>query len=74
MTIKKLKDFITSKLSSELPDKFYYHGVQHTLDVLNVCNQYIRRMKIKPRDSYLLCTAALMHGTGIIWLTMAMKR
>ena len=66
MNIKKLKKFILAKLSNELSDKLTYHGVHHTQDVLYACNQYIRRMKISPKDAYLLRTAALLHDTGFI--------
>ena len=67
MTIVGLKKFITSKLKKELSSKLSYHGLHHTLDVLNVCNQYIRRLKISAHDAYLLRTAALMHDVGILW-------
>lgn len=66
MNIKKLKKFIFGKLSEELSDKLTYHGVHHTKDVLDACNQYIKRMNISPKDAYLLRTAALMHDTGFI--------
>jgi uncharacterized protein len=67
MTVRKLKEFISDKLQKELPAKLSYHGLHHTLEVLDVCNQYIRRLKIKPRDAYLLRTAALIHDVGILW-------
>ena len=34
--------------------------------VLNVCNQFVKRMKITPHDAYLIRTAALLHDTGFI--------
>lgn len=67
MTVRKLKDFITGKLSKELSPKLSYHGLHHTLDVLDVCNQYIRRMNISAHDAWLLRTAALIHDVGILW-------
>ncbi len=67
MNTGKLKRFITSKLESELSDKLTYHSVHHTLHVLKLCNQYIKRMHIEAHDAYLLRTAALMHDTGFIW-------
>ena len=66
MNIRKLKGFIIQKLSEGLSDKLTYHGVHHTFDVLNSCNQYIKRMKISPKDAYLLRTAALLHDTGFL--------
>jgi predicted metal-dependent HD superfamily phosphohydrolase len=67
MNTGKLKRFITKKLESELSDKLTYHSVHHTLHVLKLCNQYIKRMHIGVHDAYLLRTAALMHDTGFIW-------
>ncbi len=67
MSVRKLKAFISSKLDLELPKKLSYHGLHHTLEVLDVCNQYIRRLKIKPHDAYLLRTAAILHDVGILW-------
>lgn len=67
MNIGKLKHFITKKLETELSDKLTYHGVHHTLHVLKLCNQYIKRMHIGKSDAHLLRTAALLHDIGYIW-------
>ncbi|MFT5156307.1 MAG: hypothetical protein ACI83I_000850 [Bacteroidia bacterium] len=67
MNIRKLKNFIINKITSEIPASLSYHGVHHTLDVLHVCNQYIKRLKIPKSEAYLLRTAALMHDLGIMW-------
>jgi uncharacterized protein len=67
MSIRKLKAFIIQKLKAEIPETLSYHGVHHTLEVLEVCNKYIKRLKITKREAELLRTAALMHDTGFIW-------
>ncbi len=67
MSFRKLKAFIIQKLQSEIPPTLSYHGVHHTLEVLEVCNQYIKRLKIAKREAELLRTAALLHDTGFIW-------
>ena len=51
-------------LQSDLSEELYYHGFHHTLDVLNVCNQYIKREKIKKYDAKLLRIGALLHDIG----------
>ena len=66
MKITKLKNFIIRKLTDDLSENLTYHGVQHTLMVLNVCNQFVKRMKVAPHDAYLIRTAALLHDTGFI--------
>ena len=60
MSFRKLKAFIIQKLQSEIPQTLSYHGVHHTLDVLEVCNAYIKRLKIAKREAELLRTAALL--------------
>jgi len=67
MNTGKLKHFIIKNLESELSDKLTYHSVHHTVHVLKLCNQYIKRMHIEAHDAYLLRTAALLHDTGFIW-------
>ena len=67
MNIGKLKRFIVKKIEKEIPEDLYYHGLHHTLEVLETCNRYIRRMNIGREDAYLLRTAALMHDLGIMW-------
>jgi predicted metal-dependent HD superfamily phosphohydrolase len=67
MNIGKLKNHISRKIDNEIGSTMYYHGLHHTLYVLKVCNQYIRRLKIDKKDAYLLRTAALLHDIGILW-------
>jgi len=67
MSIQKLKEFISQKFSLELPRQISYHGFHHTLHVLKVCNDYIRRLKINSKDANLLRTAALFHDVGVLW-------
>lgn len=60
----KLRRKIKAILETELPDKLYYHALHHTHDVLKVCNEYIRRDKIKDYDAKLLRIGALLHDIG----------
>lgn len=62
----KLRKKIISLLNEKLPEDLYYHGIHHTMDVLHVCNQYIRREKLGQHDSSLLRLAALFHDIGFI--------
>jgi len=38
----------------------------HTLDVLNVCEQYIRREKLGEQDRYMLRMGAIVHDMGFL--------
>lgn len=51
-------------LRNQLPKNLYYHGMSHTLDVLNVCNGYIRRGKITAETGKLLRLSAILHDIG----------
>ena len=66
-SIRKLKSFIVEKLRNELPGNLTYHGVHHTLDVYQVCNQYIKRLHLSNDHAFLLRAASLLHDVGLIW-------
>jgi uncharacterized protein len=67
INIGKLKNHLAQKFQSEIRQELTYHTWNHVLGVLDVCNQYARRYKIKGRDAYLLRTAALIHDIGFLW-------
>ena len=60
----KLRKKAIELLSSKLSDKLAYHGMHHTLDVLSICNDYIRRLNISLKDAQVLRIAALYHDIG----------
>lgn len=60
----KLRRKALGILKSRLSKKLYYHNVEHTLDVVKVVNQYIRRKNIAKQSAYLLRIAALLHDLG----------
>jgi len=35
MRYQEVKELMIERLSNDLPDELHYHGVHHTLDVLN---------------------------------------
>lgn len=57
---KKALEILYTKLSED----FYYHGVHHTLDVLEVINQYIKREKTDHYTSKILRISVLLHDIG----------
>ncbi|WP_228527573.1 HD domain-containing protein [Pararhodonellum marinum] len=61
-----MKNHVLDVLDKQLPDCLTYHGKEHTLDVLHVCNQYITRLKLKEEEAYLLRIGALVHDMGFI--------
>ena len=62
----KLRKTAIDLLRSKLSNKLSYHGMHHTLDVLDICNDYIRRLNIPLKDAQYLRISALYHDIGFI--------
>ena len=62
----KLRKHVFDRLKGELPQYLSYHGLNHTRDVLNVCEQYIRREKLSEKDRFLLRMGAIVHDMGFL--------
>jgi uncharacterized protein len=60
----KVRERALAMLKSGLPDHLFYHSVEHTLEVLSVCNEYIERQNIKLQQAQLLRLGALLHDIG----------
>jgi len=60
----KLRRHLLHILQTDLSEQYVYHGIAHTLNVLHVCNQYIRREKVGSDEAKLLRLAALFHDIG----------
>ena len=55
-----------NKLKADLPEHLTYHGIEHTMDVLNVCEQYIRRLNLGEEERFLLRIGAVVHDMGFL--------
>ncbi|UZD21872.1 HD domain-containing protein [Algoriphagus halophytocola] len=62
----RLRKQVLEDLKRHLPEELAYHGLEHTLDVLHVCNQYIKREKLPAEDRYLLRIGAIVHDMGFL--------
>ncbi len=60
------KAFILNELENNLSDQLYYHGVHHTLDVLQRTVELCHAEAIAPSHTTLLKTAALFHDSGFL--------
>lgn len=60
----KLRKRALGILDTQLSDKLYYHGVDHTLDVLKVVEEYIVREALEERAACLLKIGTLFHDIG----------
>ena len=57
---KKALEILNSKLSKDL----YYHSLNHTLNILKVANQYLKREKIYGHNAKLIRIGVLLHDIG----------
>ena len=60
------RDFILGKLEKELSPALYYHGLNHTLDVMAATEMLCAEENINEHDTLLLKTAALFHDAGFL--------
>lgn len=51
-------------LRTQLPKELYYHGINHTLNVLKTCNNYIKREEVEKRNAKLLRIGVILHDIG----------
>ena len=66
MDFLNAKTYITEELKSGLSPKLTYHGLHHTLDVLQVTTVLCEKEQIDHHYTLLLQTAALYHDTGFL--------
>jgi predicted metal-dependent HD superfamily phosphohydrolase len=66
MDYQKAKSFIIDKLSRELPEELTYHGLHHTLDVLNSVEELCQLEQVSEEDRILVKTADLFHDAGFL--------
>ena len=61
---KDLKEHVLDLLRNNLSSNLHYHDVDHTLDVLAVCKQYVDIYNLNRTDAELLEIAAVSHDCG----------
>ena len=63
---QEIRKDVLKILEEQLPEELTYHGIHHTMDVLNVCNEYIEREGLSDTEAFLLRVGALYHDLGFI--------
>lgn len=66
MNYQGAKTYILTRLRTELPERLFYHGYAHTLDVLRVATALCRSEGIKGQDAQLVKTASVYHDCGFL--------
>lgn len=66
MHYQKARAYVLRRLQEELPEKLYYHGIHHTLDVCHEAEELAAAENVKGDNLVLLRTAALYHDIGFV--------
>ena len=66
MKYGEAKKYILKRLRDELSPHLYYHGLQHTLDILRSAINIGEQEKISKYEMQLLKSAALFHDAGFM--------
>ncbi len=61
-----MRQFVIDLLTKNLPKTYYYHGVEHTLNVTDKVIEIGNYEKCSKEEIRLLTAAALWHDTGFI--------
>jgi HD superfamily phosphodiesterase len=65
---ERAEAFILAKLKAELSPSLPYHGLHHTLDVLDAAGKIADAEKISDEEKKLLRVAVLLHDAGFIYV------
>ncbi len=60
----RLRKAALKKLFTELPEKAYYHGPEHTLQVLRDSKPYLEAEKVTGEDAKIVRIGILLHDIG----------
>ncbi|GAB3257309.1 hypothetical protein GCM10027347_19680 [Larkinella harenae] len=67
MNLRKAEEYILTKLKRDLAPTLFYHGIHHTLDVVDVAFQLAQAENVTNSDALILLrTAALYHDCGFV--------
>lgn len=66
MDYRAAKQFILDRLRRELSPDLHYHGLHHTLDVLQMAGLICEHEGVRGRELTLVKTAALFHDAGFV--------
>lgn len=59
-------DYLLTRLKNELPSHLFYHNLNHTNDVMQVCRRYACIYDLSPKDWDLLMVASAGHDYGFL--------
>ncbi len=63
-TLDQTKKFVVDLMTTQLADKYVYHNLQHTMDVVNAAQEIATHCAVPEPDVEVLLTAAYLHDIG----------
>ncbi|MCS7036882.1 MAG: HD domain-containing protein [Saprospiraceae bacterium] len=66
MNYRAAEEYILHRLRTELSERLLYHGLEHTLDVLQAAESLCMSEGVIGREATLVKTAALFHDAGFV--------
>jgi putative nucleotidyltransferase with HDIG domain len=63
-TLDQTKQFVVNLMTTKLPEKFVYHNLEHTMDVVQAAEIIASHCNVPDRDFEVLLTAAYLHDIG----------
>jgi len=64
--VEDAKFYVEKLLNERLPADYFYHNINHTIEVFNTCNEMSFFYNLEDDEKELLLLAALFHDTGFI--------
>lgn len=64
--VEKAESFVVNLLNEKLDNRFVYHGISHTMRVVEKSNELALATNLNEKDKELLLVAAWFHDTGFI--------
>lgn len=66
ISYRKVRQYMLGRLKRDLPDDLHYHGVHHTIDVINAAERIASGEGVDRSEKMLIKVAALFHDSGFL--------
>lgn len=63
--LKSTEKYVLNLLSGKLPSEYYYHNIDHTIDVVNTAKLIADNSNVSPTDTEMLLIACWFHDSGL---------
>ncbi|MFT6717255.1 MAG: class 3 adenylate cyclase/predicted metal-dependent HD superfamily phosphohydrolase [Saprospiraceae bacterium] len=63
---RKVRRYMIDRLKNNLPEGLHYHGLHHTIDVINAAERIAQGEEVDKAEKMLIKVAALFHDSGFL--------